>query len=151
MIVIQLSAATMISRWRSFVLFALVFLIILFSNRSSFKRGLDYGKVPLPANYDKSTSPWTNVPQEFPVSSMTAVPTSAPNSIPRIQHDFGKESSADKRVRIQRLNAVKGNFTHAWQGYKDHAWLKDEVKPLSGGSQDPFGGWAATLVDSLGP
>ncbi|TVY84057.1 Mannosyl-oligosaccharide 1,2-alpha-mannosidase MNS1 [Lachnellula suecica] len=43
----------------------------------------------------------------------------------------------------------KGNFTHAWNGYKTHAWLRDEVMPLSGGSHDPFGGWAATLADSL--
>jgi mannosyl-oligosaccharide alpha-1,2-mannosidase len=32
-----------------------------------------------------------------------------------------------------------------------NAWLPDEVKPLAGGSQDPFGGWAATLFDSVGP
>ncbi len=140
----------MISRWKAFVLFALVFLFFLFSNRSSFKGGLNSGQVDLPASYDKSTSSWANVPQQFPVSSMKAVPTNVPKSIPRIQHDFGKESTADKGVRIDRLKAVKGNFTHAWKGYKDHAWLKDEVKPLSGGSQDPFGGWAATLVDSLG-
>jgi len=27
--------------------------------------------------------------------------------------------------------------------------MKDELLPLSGGSRDKFGGWAATLVDSL--
>jgi mannosyl-oligosaccharide alpha-1,2-mannosidase len=45
---------------------------------------------------------------------------------------------------------VKSNFTHAWNGYKQHAWMSDELKPLSGGSHNPFGGWAATLVDTLG-
>jgi mannosyl-oligosaccharide alpha-1,2-mannosidase len=50
---------------------------------------------------------------------------------------------------MTRLAAIKGNFTHAWKGYKDHAWLRDEVAPLSGRSLDPFGGWAATLVDAL--
>lgn len=62
----------------------------------------------------------------------------------------GEELESDRKIRIARLNKVKGNFTHAWKGYKDHAWLRDEVTPLSGGSHDPFGGWAATLVDSLG-
>ena len=38
---------------------------------------------------------------------------------------------------------------HSWEGYKKHAWLRDEVAPLSRGWKDTFGGWAATLVDSL--
>jgi mannosyl-oligosaccharide alpha-1,2-mannosidase len=37
----------------------------------------------------------------------------------------------------------------SWKDYKQHAWLHDELKPLTGGHKDPFGGWAATLVDSL--
>jgi len=81
---------------------------------------------------------------------MRTVPTSIPNSIPRIQYEFGKETAAEKKVRVARLELVKGNFTHAWNAYKEHAWLRDEVMPLSGSSHDPFGGWAATLVDSLG-
>ena len=63
---------------------------------------------------------------------------------------FKKETSDEKRVRLSRLQQVKGNFTHAWKGYVKHAWLRDEVQPISGGTLDPFGGWAATLVDSLG-
>lgn len=38
---------------------------------------------------------------------------------------------------------------HAWNGYKKHAWGKDEVTPITGKHDNPFGGWAATLVDSL--
>jgi mannosyl-oligosaccharide alpha-1,2-mannosidase len=81
---------------------------------------------------------------------MSALPSAIPNSIPRIQADFVKESVEDRILRLAKLDAIKGNFTHAWQGYKDHAWLRDEVMPLSGRPHDPFGGWAATLVDSLG-
>jgi mannosyl-oligosaccharide alpha-1,2-mannosidase len=44
---------------------------------------------------------------------------------------------------------VKEAFQHAWKGYKEHAWLHDEVKPLSRGHKDGYVGWAATLVDSL--
>lgn len=54
-----------------------------------------------------------------------------------------------KKIRIERLAAVKESFTHAWEGYKAHAWLRDEVGPLSGISRNTFGGWAATLVDAL--
>lgn len=44
---------------------------------------------------------------------------------------------------------MKESFIHSWEGYKKHAWLRDEVSPISGGGKDTFGGWAATLVDSL--
>lgn len=44
---------------------------------------------------------------------------------------------------------VRESFNHSWTGYKDHAWLRDEVAPLSGKFKDTFGGWAATLVDAL--
>lgn len=67
----------------------------------------------------------------------------------RIQYDFQGEAAAAKRVREDRQKQVRQAFVHAWTGYKEHAWLHDEVKPLSGGTKDPFVGWAATLVDSL--
>ena len=130
----------------------LVFLLVLLvSNRSPFRR--KYSQTPMlppSSGYNKGKSRWANVPQHFPVSSMKAIPPYKLNSIPTIQYEFGKETIAEKQTRLARLAEVKGNFTHAWNGYKDHAWLKDEVMPLSGGSHDPFGGWAATLVDSLG-
>ena len=44
---------------------------------------------------------------------------------------------------------MKSTFIRAWEGYKNQAWLKDELLPISGCSRDRFGGWAATLVDSL--
>lgn len=40
-------------------------------------------------------------------------------------------------------------FKFSWLGYKQNAWLQDEVTPLSGLARNPFGGWGATLVDSL--
>jgi len=67
----------------------------------------------------------------------------------RIQAKFPRESAAAKTIRLERRGQVKNAFKHAWKGYKDHAWLHDEVMPVSGGQKDPFAGWAATLVDSL--
>ncbi len=69
---------------------------------------------------------------------------------PKDPAQFKKETIAEKNVRLARLSIAKSNFTHAWKVCKEHAWLWDEVKPLSGDSQDPFGGCTATLVDSLG-
>ena len=59
------------------------------------------------------------------------------------------EDAKQKEERLKRRAAVKESFSHSWEGYKEHAWLRDEVAPLSGKWKDTFGGWAATLVDSL--
>ena len=82
---------------------------------------------------------------------MKALPTARPAYIPTVQYDFSwkKESKEEKDKREARMKTVKENFAHAWEGYKAHAWMKDEVAPLSGGYRESFGGWAATLVDSL--
>lgn len=66
-----------------------------------------------------------------------------------IQAAFPPESADARKIRLQRRDEVKDAFKHAWKGYKAHAWLHDEVLPVSGGVKDPFAGWAATLVDSL--
>lgn len=93
---------------------------------------------------------WANVPQRHPVTSLIPLPSGKPHKIPKIQHQFGKESTDAKKTREERLRAVKKSFEHAWQGYKKNAWLSDEVGPLSGRAFNHFGGWAATLVDALG-
>jgi mannosyl-oligosaccharide alpha-1,2-mannosidase len=93
---------------------------------------------------------WKDVAQEYPVASPRPVPTIVSSNIPRIQYNFKRESSEVKKIRLVRLQHIKDNFTHAWNGYREHAWLHDEVKSISGASEDPFGGWAASMVDSLG-
>ena len=92
---------------------------------------------------------WSQVPQRNPVHSIKALPTGCPKAIPLIQYVFPPESPKSKSTRLKRLQAVKKSFEHTWNGYKQHAWMKDEVSPISGGSRNSFGGWAATLVDSL--
>lgn len=49
---------------------------------------------------------------------------------------------------VDRLEAVRDAFRHAWKGYKDSAWGHDELKPIS----KSFGEWfglGLTLIDSL--
>ncbi|KAJ4324532.1 hypothetical protein N0V94_001272 [Neodidymelliopsis sp. IMI 364377] len=52
-------------------------------------------------------------------------------------------------MRKRRQAAVKTTFERCWKAYKEHAWKQDELRPISGGSKTTFGGWGATLVDSL--
>ena len=87
--------------------------------------------------------------EKHPVSSYIPLPTGTPAKIPKLQHDFVDESPEDKKERLERQAAVKASFVHSWEGYKKHAWLKDEVTPLKPGFVQSFGGWAATLVDTL--
>lgn len=58
--------------------------------------------------------------------------------------------SPDKaRIQSDRQMAVKDAFTRCWKSYQSLAWMQDELTPLSGSFTNWFGGWAATLVDSL--
>ena len=92
---------------------------------------------------------WSSMPERFPVTSTIQLPVGSPKPIPKIQHDFAKETEEDHLTRTERLDAVKDEFLHSWKGYKDHAWLNDELTPVTGTAKNPFCGWAATLVDAL--
>ncbi|KAK3941311.1 glycosyl hydrolase family 47-domain-containing protein [Diplogelasinospora grovesii] len=88
---------------------------------------------------------WFPVPEE----SLIMLPTGQPKPIPTIQYQFEEESAAAKEKRELRLAKVKAEAQRAWSGYKEHAWMHDELRPISKKFKDPFAGWAATLVDSL--
>lgn len=110
-----------------------------------------------PGNVEASDLPaptpihWRKQPERFPVpsESLIKLPTGRPLPIPKIQYAFSGETADEKMVREGRQARVKGVFEFAWNGYKEKAWLHDEVKPVSGTFKDPFCGWAATLVDAL--
>lgn len=120
---------------------------------SSSKHGLPKSKQPviLPPkpNLNDGKFHWENVELHYPVTSVVSLPTGRPSPMPRIQHKFTTESMAEETERLRRLDAVKEAFQHSWKGYKDRAWMADEVAPLSGASYNFFGGWAASLVDAL--
>jgi len=153
-------------RWRSLFLVVAVWLVGLwyfFGERSALTANRP--KPPPPTqpltndkpeaiNSDNPTSTltvhWSKRPDRYPVSSLVSLPTNKPKAkIPSIQSPPPKEDASSRQVREARLAAVKDSFVHSWNGYKKYAWLHDEVKPLTGQSHDPFGGWAATLVDAL--
>lgn len=92
---------------------------------------------------------WDLVPVRYPVTTLMPLPTAEPRELPRVQHEFPVETSSQATKRKERQAAVKKTFERCWRSYKDTAWMRDEVTPLSGIFSDHFGGWAATLVDSL--
>ncbi|KIX06022.1 uncharacterized protein Z518_03996 [Rhinocladiella mackenziei CBS 650.93] len=104
-----------------------------------------------PANGPDGKLHWTKQPERYPVAGYRELPSSPLEPIPRIQYEFESHSeSADvKTTRETRRAAVKEAFGHAWNGYKQHAWGRDEVAPISGAYRSSFGGWGATLVDTM--
>ncbi|KDO53923.1 hypothetical protein CISIN_1g0475971mg, partial [Citrus sinensis] len=49
----------------------------------------------------------------------------------------------------QLRDEVREMFYHAFDGYMEHAFPLDELRPLSCEGEDSLGGYALTLVDSL--
>lgn len=92
---------------------------------------------------------WKDVKLKHPVHKYVKIPQGPRVDIPRVQHSFEQESKDHAVWRKSCLSAVKEAFLHSWMGYKEHAWLQDEVAPISGNARNPFGSWGATLVDSL--
>ncbi|KAL9237769.1 hypothetical protein vseg_012278 [Gypsophila vaccaria] len=58
------------------------------------------------------------------------------------------ESVSRDEARLLR-NEVHEMFYHAFNGYMQHAFPRDELRPLSCDGEDSLGGYALTLVDSL--
>ncbi|KAK8104416.1 uncharacterized protein PG998_011449 [Apiospora kogelbergensis] len=91
---------------------------------------------------------WSTAELFFPVKPLTPLPKGPRKQLPKIQHNFGKHARNDAVTEARRL-MVRDAFVRSWESYKTFAWLQDELKPVSAGSKNPFGGWAATLVDAL--
>jgi len=98
--------------------------------------------------FRKSSFDWTTVEQHHPVQSVIPLPRSKVKPLPRIQHQFSRKQKNDP-ASYARAVIVRNAFLRCWDSYKEHAWLHDELKPVTGDATDTFGGWAATLVDSL--
>ncbi|KAK7221491.1 hypothetical protein V2G26_009494 [Clonostachys chloroleuca] len=90
---------------------------------------------------------WSKFEQFHPVESINPLPTDRPQRLPPVQ----AEQSFFKHTELteQRRAAVRDEFLRSYNAYKEFAWLMDELAPLSGTGKTTFGGWAATLVDSL--
>jgi mannosyl-oligosaccharide alpha-1,2-mannosidase len=135
-------------RWRVFAL-SIIFTISVIWYLNHNPRGWDYGYtsyIPalpkLPANDGRIH--WSKLPEKYPVTSYIAYPTGTPKKIPTVQAEQPKEDAKQKEERLRRKQKVLESFVHSWEGYKGHAWLRDEVAPMTGNWKDTFGGWAAT-------
>ncbi|KAJ8108873.1 hypothetical protein OPT61_g7864 [Boeremia exigua] len=92
---------------------------------------------------------WRNVQKHHPVDQFSQLSANKPSKRPLVQHTFAPASKEIRDTTAFRRRAVQQVFKRCWQSYKDRAWTKDELAPISGGAKDTFGSWGATLVDGL--
>lgn len=92
---------------------------------------------------------WGYVATNHPVSQILSLSGRRPRKLRRIQHRFKPFTDDVLAVRAQRRETVKKVFQRCWSSYKAHAWMQDELTPVTGQARNPFGAWGATLVDSL--
>ncbi|XP_045081661.1 endoplasmic reticulum mannosyl-oligosaccharide 1,2-alpha-mannosidase-like isoform X3 [Coregonus clupeaformis] len=59
-----------------------------------------------------------------------------------------QEDHSHKEPEVDRLEAVRDAFRHAWKGYKEFAWGQDELRPISKSYGEWFG-LGLTLIDAL--
>ncbi|KXJ90120.1 glycoside hydrolase family 47 protein [Microdochium bolleyi] len=110
------------------------------------------GLVLYRTQYVPTSFDWASLPQRHPVQNPAKLPRGQPLDMPKIQHDFAaneKPTPERQKLLAGRRSAVLRAFTKSWGAYKESAWMHDELRPVSGRPKDPFGGWAATLVDAL--
>lgn len=125
--------------------FAFFCLIVLY-----FLRSIDSPERPVSATFFPSTYDWSKFEFYYPLPPPAIeLPKARPHSLAKIQHDFGTHSTTYTHRQAERQHAVRQAFLKSWNSYKQHAWMRDELAPLTGGWKDPFGGWAASLVDAL--
>ncbi|KAI1500817.1 glycoside hydrolase family 47 protein [Biscogniauxia marginata] len=101
--------------------------------------------------YVTSSFDWSRLPQKYPIpaSELTALPKGKPRKLPAVQFPFRANNKVRHQALEYRREQVKDAFVKSWSSYKIYAWLFDELAPVSGEGKNTFGGWAATLVDSL--
>lgn len=97
----------------------------------------------------RSNISWVPDTPFYPPISIAPLPTGKPRAFPQIQHTFPPHSRIEQARQEPRRQAVKATFEKCWQNYKKYAWMKDELTPIQGGARNTFGGFAATLIDSL--
>jgi mannosyl-oligosaccharide alpha-1,2-mannosidase len=99
-----------------------------------------------PSNVTQSK--WRQLAIKNPPDKLLQLRPETPKRLKQVQFPFHQPKEI-KETQRQRQEAVKATFERAWTSYKQKAWLKDELSPISGNSNNHFGGWGATLVDTL--
>ncbi|KAH8900417.1 seven-hairpin glycosidase [Thozetella sp. PMI_491] len=141
-------------RSRTRLIFAVFLVVLLYTLVQRFGDGdasalLRSGSNGAALAFVRSTFDWGALSRAHPVDKIEPLPRGKAEALPRVQFDFPKVPVTNVTKTEARQTAVREAFLRCWQSYREHAWLHDELSPVTGGYNDKFGGWAATIVDSL--
>lgn len=142
----MLSASRMVTY---VVAFTLLVVFLLHLKPSSRSRTFDVYTLPHDSNRDPNAFKWSERKEHYPVEAYHQLPRPSAHNLPKVQFTFGREDATSIATRRQRRAQIKSAMKRSWEAYKEHAWMTDELAPVSGGNKTTYGGWAATLVDSL--
>ncbi|KAI1765457.1 glycoside hydrolase family 47 protein [Hypoxylon sp. FL1150] len=135
---------------RVVVVFLVVLLLYLLVGLVPEHRDTLFGFTYVRTSYD-----WSQQKLQYPITEYMPLPTGQPLSLPKVQYAFTTDTSAKgvarEGVLASRRAEVKAAFVKSWTSYKNVGFGWDELKPVSGvgTDEDGFGGYGATLVDSL--
>jgi mannosyl-oligosaccharide alpha-1,2-mannosidase len=99
--------------------------------------------------HSRQSYDWRQAPFINKIDSYIPTPKPPAKKFPNVQANFPNETQKQRRSREARRVAVRDEFQRTWESYRQLAWGRDELKPKLGEGLDTFGGWGATLVDSL--
>jgi mannosyl-oligosaccharide alpha-1,2-mannosidase len=114
------------------------------SHEKYMKDGSRHSSLKSRQSYDWKQAPFVNK-----IESYIQVPNRPIRALPKVQFDFPLETPSQRRTREERRIVVRAEFQRSWESYREFAWGQDELKPVMGEGLNTFGGWGATLVDSL--
>lgn len=137
-------------RRRSHIVLIAVVVFLFFVFQRTLNNGPDAPTLPRyhePLQFKASSVEWAGARLFFPPESITPLPTGQPKTLPQVQ--AAPQLFHDTTETQERRAAVKDAFSRSWNAYQEQAWTWDEVRPVTGGGKNTFGGWAATLVDTL--
>lgn len=104
---------------------------------------------PPPVPFVPSSVSWAAHKPFHAVGAVKPRTVGRPRPFPPVQAPPSKFPRRQTRTAETRRRAVRDEFLRGYNSYRRLAWPMDELAPVSGQGKDTFGGWAATLVDSL--
>ena len=120
-------------------------LAVAFEDHEAYMQdGSSLDRVKSEQSYDWRKAPFVNK-----ITSYIPLPTGTPLKLPPVQSKHFPETRAQRRHREERRVAIRNEFRQSWNSYKEFAWAQDELRPVTAQGEESFGGWGATLVDSL--
>ncbi|KAM5352320.1 hypothetical protein ACJ41O_005043 [Fusarium nematophilum] len=96
----------------------------------------------LPSSYD-----WSKNRVFYPPEEIKALPNASAKALPRVQVE--RSGSSEDHDTLAKKTAIKNAFIKTWDSYREHAWGRDQLSPLSLKGKTTFNGWAVQIIDNL--